>query len=342
MLAACANTPLVSYHTDFDPIAKLPTSNGGIKDDRARFREIFCAVLEDHGQELPDYTPCAEALTLVGAEPPATGKAVNLGQSRGNYLVALLPGLGWQCIQGWLDYDNYGPKHISLFGFDALHFDVDGLSGTSNNARQIRDYITGLGPEYAGRKLILMGYSKGAPDILDFVVNYPEMAQRIAAVVSVAGAVGGSPLANNYSQRQANLMTKIPGAKCDEGDGGGVESLLPEVRQQWLDENPLPEHIRYYSVVTFPDPGRISSGLKMSWHDLGEVDERNDGQVIFYDQVIPGSKLVAFINADHWAMAVPVARQRAFAAATFINKNEYPREAFLESLLRYLEEDLAE
>ncbi len=38
------------------------------------------------------------------------------------------------------------------------------------------------------------------------------------------------------------------------------------------------------------------------------IDGRNDSQVIFYDQVIPGSSLVGYINADHWAIAVPIAR----------------------------------
>jgi len=41
------------------------------------------------------------------------------------------------------------------------------------------------------------------------------------------------------------------------------------------------------------------------------VDARNDSQVIFYDQFIPGSTLVGYLNADHWALAVPVARSHS-------------------------------
>jgi len=84
----------------------------------------------------------------------------------------------------------------------------------------------------------------------------------------------------------------------------------------------------------------MSTGLKSSWKKLGETDIRNDSQVIFYDEVIPGSTVIALPNADHWAMAVPVSRAHSFAATTFVDENDYPREVFLEALMRYIEEDL--
>ena len=89
-------------------------------------------------------------------------------------------------------------------------------------------------------RLVLVGYSKGISDILDAVVAYPEIRSRVAAVVSVAGAVGGSPLANDAEQYQADLLRYFPGATCNLGDGGAVASLRPATRQQWLARNPLP------------------------------------------------------------------------------------------------------
>ena len=83
-------------------------------------------------------------------------------------------------------------------------------------------------------------------------------------------------------------------------------------------------------------------GLKPSWRKLGRLsDARNDSQLVFHDQIIPGSTLLAFANADHWAMAVPVARHHDFASATYASDNDYPREVMFEALLRYVEEDLA-
>ena len=69
---------------------------------------------------------------------------------------------------------------------------------------------------------MLIGYSKGAPDILEAVVTYPEIRSRVAAVVSAAGAVGGSALANDAEQYQADLLRHFPGATCGSGDGGAV------------------------------------------------------------------------------------------------------------------------
>jgi hypothetical protein len=63
--------------------------------------------------------------------------------------------------------------------------------------------------------------------------------------------------------------------------------------------------------------------------------------VLFYDQVIPRSSLVAYLNADHWAVAVPVARKHPTIRRFFVDKNDYPREALLESLARFLDEDLS-
>ena len=158
-------------------------------------------------------------------------------------------------------------------------------------------------------RIVLIGYSKGAPDVLDAIVRYPEIRPRIAAVVSAAGAVGGSPLANDAEQYQAELLQHFPGAACDAGDGGAVESLRPAIRRAWLAEHPLPKDVPTYSLVTFPKPERISSILERSYNKLARIDGRNDSQVIFYDQIIPGSSLVGFVNADHWALVVPIARQ---------------------------------
>ena len=136
-------------------------------------------------------------------------------------------------------------------------------------------------------------------------------------------------------------LTMIPGAECEKKDSKALETLSPANRDAWFAEHTLPEHIRYYSVVSFPDPDNISNGLQRFHRQLGELkDARNDSQVVFYDQVIPGSTILGFFNADHWAMSVPIARQHEVSQAIFADKNEFPREIALEAILRFIEEDL--
>lgn len=345
LMSACAGQPPAQptmEETEADVQAYI--SSEKVTDDRGRFREIFCAVLEDHGRDLPDYRPCEKALRTTGAELGATGEPVPLGRTASNYLVLMVPGLGWNCFAEWLDLTNSVPEHLAQFGYETRIVPVDGLSSTGNNAAMIHDYVAGLPAEDADRRLILIGYSKGTPDILTAIVEYPTLAERVDAVVSVAGAVGGSPLSENATQAKANMLTVVPGSQCEEedGDNDAVNSLRPDVRQAWLAGNPLPSNFKYYSAITFPEPDRISWALKNSYLLLGETDIRNDTQLVIFDQFVPGSKVFAVVNADHWAIAVPVARSHSIVGGTLVNRNDYPREAFMEALLRYVEADLAE
>ena len=69
-VVSCASS---SPDTETVPPLVLPPD---VEDQRGRFREIFCAVLEERGPTVPDYRSCDEALTRVGVEPDPTGKAV--------------------------------------------------------------------------------------------------------------------------------------------------------------------------------------------------------------------------------------------------------------------------
>lgn len=342
LVQSCTSRSLVKYSKDSPPIVLLPISHAGIVDGRARFREIFCAVLESRGETLPDYRPCAQAMTKIGLEPAGSGRDVYLGASKQNLVAMTVPGVGWECISDWLGPDDIGVEHVRSLGYDLTQVKVDSLSSSANNARQIRDEVMKMSTESQHLPVVLIGYSKGAPDILEAIVAYPELRERISAVMSISGAVGGSPLANGATQDQINLLQRFPGADCEASDGGAIDSLRPATRQAWLASNPLPDDIDYYSLVTFPEPERISSVLSPTYNRLSDVDPRNDGQLLFFDQLIPGSTLLGYLNADHWAVVIPIARTHSFVGATFADRNDYPREALLEALLRFIEENLAD
>lgn len=342
LLTACAHRPLNPWTAESPPLALVPVADAGVDDQRGRFREILCAVLESRGEEWPDYRSCEEALTRVGEEPPGPGKLVDLGPSQQEYLVLLVPGVGWECAAEWLTVEVPITELLVTFGYGTRILQVDGLSSSGHNAQQIRDGILALPDDLDELPILLLGYSKGTADILEAVVSFPEIRERIVAVLSLAGSVGGSPLANFAKQKDLNIMRFFPGAKCSEGDGGAIDSLRPATRRAWLAKNPLPEEIAYYSLVTYPHPDRISTVLSGMYRQLSQVDARNDSQMIYYDQIIPGSTLLGFLNADHWAVALPIQRSHRFVGATFVDRNDYPREAVIESVLRFVAEDLEE
>ena len=341
VLVACSSQPQVPFSYTLEPLSFEPGNTYNVTDGRARFREIFCAANEDHGESLPDYTPCEDALVRFDNEPEPTGIPVDLGPSSANLVGKMVPGLAYSCVKRWLNHDNSAPNHVATLGYETGFIQVEGIASSETNGDLIADYVSELGPEYNERPLILFGYSKGLPDIFAFLAQYPELTHRVAAVVSYAGAVWGSPLADEADEKQLRWLTMIPGAECEKKDSKALETLKPANRNAWFAEHTLPEHIRYYSVVSFPDPENISNGLQRFHRQLGELkDARNDSQVVFYDQVIPGSTILGFFNADHWAMSVPIARQHEVSQAIFADKNDFPREIALEAILRFIEEDL--
>ncbi len=290
---------------------------------------------------MPDYRDCGDALVELPGEAEASGKEVSLGVSDNPLTALLVPGIGWNCMSDFIAEQSTSAAHVWQFGYRFRLIGVGALASGAYNAAIIRDAVMAL-PEPAGDpRLVLIGYSKGASDVLEALVEYPEIQSRVAAVVSLAGSIGGSPLANTAKQSTANLLTLFPNADCDLGDEGAVESLKTSVRREWLATHKLPESIRYYSLVTFPGPDMISALLESSYNDLSLIDQRNDSQVIYYDQIVPGSTILGFLNGDHWSVAVPLNRTHPIIASTLVTRNDFPREVMLEAALRFIDEDLS-
>ena len=51
---ACSSQPQVPFSYTLEPLSFEPGNTYNVTDGRARFREIFCAANEDHGESLPD------------------------------------------------------------------------------------------------------------------------------------------------------------------------------------------------------------------------------------------------------------------------------------------------
>jgi hypothetical protein len=339
IVGACATAPTVPDTLETSPLVFLPAAGAGIDDQRGRFREILCAVDEAHGHEFAEYRPCDDILHRFSDEPPGTGEPVHLGPARSKLRVAVVAGLGAECFAGLVSAFAFALERLESFGYQSASITVDGLSSSTNNGRQIKDAVVAmdLAPE---ERLILVGYSKGAPDILEGLVAHPELALRVAAVVSIAGSINGTPLADDASPSMLTLLKYLPGSQCDEGDGGALDSLKPSTRREFATTHKLPGTVRYYSLVTFARREQISFGLRGTYDELAKIDPRNDSQMLFSDQIIASGALLGFVAADHWAVALPISKELPAMAATVVNRNEFPREIVLEAIIRHVEEQL--
>ena len=157
----------------------------------------------------------------------------------------------------------------------------------------------------------------------------------------VPALVNGTPIAEGLEDLYERTAGLLPYANCPVVDHGEVKSLTPAVRMGWLASHPLLADIAWFSVVAMPSPERVSAVLRPLHALLSKVDPRNDSQVIYYDAIIPGSTLLGFANADHWAIALPFESQAPVLAASLVDQNRFPRPQLLEAAVRIAEERLA-
>ncbi|HSO41894.1 MAG TPA: hypothetical protein VLR47_03480 [Rhodospirillales bacterium] len=228
---------------------------------------------------------------------------------------------------------------MKQLGYPIEELPVPGFGSTEYNGRLIAAHVLAMKLK-ADEKLVLIGYSKGATDILDALAGSPAAAQRVAAVISIAGAINGSPLIETAPKQLLVTLRQIPVEGCRIGDGEAVDSLQRDRRLRWFAEHRLPESVRFYSLAAFTERDGISLAMRPNYDRLSQVDPRNDGQLLYYDQIIPKSVLLGYANADHWAISMPINRIYPTLSKLFADRAAFPREVVLEAIIRYVEEDL--
>ncbi|MBC2712078.1 MAG: hypothetical protein HGJ94_14170 [Desulfosarcina sp.] len=214
---------------------------------------------------------------------------------------------------------------------------VSGRSSSDANAIYIAETIENLDLD-EDEKLVLVGHSKGVVDILHFLVNFPQASRRVAAVVSVAGAINGSPLVAKMDDIYADLARYFLPSRCNTGDDGALNSLQPAVSLSWLAANPLPESVQYFSLAAFTKRDNINTLLKTGYDLLWSYSPRNDGLLLITDQIIPGGTLLGYANADHLSIVLPLENKNLLISETIQAPQKFPRNVLLQALLAYVAE----
>jgi hypothetical protein len=344
-LAGCAMTPTEPAVTPNSQllapiVAELPAGGAPLTDGRAEFRQVFCAALAADPRASAGRN-CDRWLWRLSDEPelPEAPGASSLPADP-SVDVVLVPGAFGECYGSQARPFADGAKRLSERGYRLHWLVVGGRSGTEANAKQIAAALAQL--EFTpGRRIVLIGFSKGTNDILRFLVDFPEQARRIDAVISVASPILGTPTADLAAGTYDALLGKIPLDACAPGDGQVLESLRTGTRERWMAANALPTAIRYYSLAGFAGRERMASILVPAWHYLNWFDRRNDGQVIASKAAIPGATLLGYANADHWGIAMHNER----TSPHLVKRRDtvpFPVEVLLSALVAFVEQDLSE
>lgn len=346
MCTGCATAPRIAEYRE----ARTPTLTSAApdglptQDGRARFREVFCGLAQASGVAPSTDPDCTDLLWRFADEPAVSAR---------NPRVPLAPALitpsapaspsaarplRFVLVTGAFD-DCYGDDGLpfreaagalSTKGYDVQTVRLSGRSSATVDAETLESAIL---PMLAvdGPRLVLIGYSKGAVDVLEMLGAHPEVAPRIAAVVSVAGPVHGTPLATFARPLYDGLLAHAMAGRCDPGDGGVIDSLVPEVRRRWFETHTLPAEVRFYSLVALPRWEVMARALKASWRVLAGSSRLNDGQIRAQDALIPGSTLLGFVDADHWGIALRIERVLPHIAAR-TDSHPFPQRELLEAV----------
>lgn len=338
VLSGCVSMPTA------DELRRAPSPHlaagapQGIVEGRSGFRYLFCESLEEHPEDAESPVPCDFWLHRLDDEPPEAAPGQPAVQSR--LQVLLVTGAFSECFGE--DARPFGsaidPLRDRGYRIDTVV--VGGRSGTAHNAREIAEYLEQW-PVRPDVPLVLIGYSKGTSDILQFLVDFPDLAKQVSAVVSVAGSVGGSPLAETYDGLYEFLFSHLPSGDCPPGDGDVVHSLRRDVRHQWLKDNELPSQVQFYSIAAFATRERVARALVPSWETLLKHDRHNDGQLLVQDALIPGSTLLGYLDADHWAVALDIEDESPLLAHRKTDAH-FPHLALLQAILMQVTIDVAD
>lgn len=337
-LGGCAATP--EPKDDLAAPVQFRTLDGSppVLDGRPAFRRALCSTLRAEGVASPDDASCDRWLWRLADEPFAqSGPAVPPANPQ-RLDVLLVTGAFSECVGESSRPFSAGAARLRAAGANVRTIVVSGRSGTSHNARQIAE-TRAASPSDGERKVILIGYSKGGLDILRFLVDFPDLADRVDAVVGVATPLFGTPLAELAAPTYAALGERMPYDKCPPGDGEVIASLTPAVATQWLAANPLPAGIRFYSLAAFTTREHVGRALAPFWKHLGGTRERNDGQVVATDAVIPGSTLLGYANADHWGIAQTIEAEHSVLVAR-PDPSLFPLEQLFVTMMTFVANDL--
>jgi len=344
LLSACllgCSTQLLPYSLAVPAQTIRPIGTPDPIDGRRRFREIFCALLAQEPGFGSTAEECDAQLLRLSDEPPPAEAPAPLPAHDTRYRVLIVPGLFGECYADYVTPFQGASVRLAGLGYRVEPLMVSGRSSADHNADQIAAAVRAIDLA-AEDRLVLVGHSKGGVDILHFLVNHPELVDRVDAVVSVAGAINGSPIANWLAKHYERWLADLGFDACQPGDGGALESLRRPTRQRWLAAHPLPPEVPRFSVAGFTEAGNTAHLFRSYAKDLARIDPRNDGQLLFFDQVIPGATLLGYANADHFAVAIPFEESaNSLVSRAALGHAPYPRGVLLEAVLLYVAESNA-
>lgn len=284
-----------------------------------QFSDYFCSVLAQNHPDGEEMGACSQWLQTPGKSD------LRLGEISKDYRILVVPGIMNTCVADTPAYDIGRKVLTEKYGVTTELLSVPNDSSEAN-AKLIAQFIQDKMKDDQ-RKFIVVGYSKGTPDLQVALAEEPGVKENVAAFISTAGASGGSPVADSLPMQLDAYLSKVKQGKCQGNLAEGFKSLKKEVRQRFLSSYPHPE-VPTYSLAAVTTAETVPKTAAQTYRMLSAWDKYNDSQLLKLDQIIPESKYLGVVNSDHLNVALAMG-------------SKFPRAALLEAVVRFVEDDLA-
>jgi len=267
------------------------------------------------------------------------------------------------------------PAIVAKYGYKILRADTHPVRGCEANSEDILNTLNkGIGLD-ADRNLIaeadavppgdvvLMGYSKGAPDILEFLARYPEFKDRIKCIITWAGAIKGSFTADAIYEKIKNLPTKAiaekiqdflkmiapvvtvkaPLRRFEEYDmKNALLDLTTYTRKSFLEQHGKKIDETNIPLFSFSGSTSITEVPNFQMADtrnLNKYDANNDMQLT-QDQAKTGLPMdvhLSMLHAHHWDLSYD-SFPKAYRLGSPNLDHPFPKEAAITALFKFLAE----
>lgn len=293
------------------------------------FARVFCAVLShSRDKSRRSWGDCGKYLATVDTPQPLPAIA-----ARYHWLLA--PDFGDGCLKDVHAFSTSIAHLTEAHQVAVESFALAPFGSSEKNGASLARHVDEAWAGDKSRPFVIIGYGKGAADILEALRVLEEPKAEVAAIVTIAGLVGGTWVSEDIrtlmQPGQPWIAPDCPGNIQD-----GLHSLLREVRQGFLRENPPP--VPGYSVVAASSFDETSSLFRPSWKRLSVHAKEQDGQIVAWESVLPGAKYLGAARADHWGIGLPFEETERLPKG--LDRNHFPRDALLEALLRFVSADL--
>ena len=325
-----------SFHSNGEVLILKLGETG--KDLSASFSNQFCSLLQNENPDGGSWGPCTSYLNA----PPADAQTENVAQlddtALAKYRVLVIPGVLSSCQSNTEAFQD-GQKHLQSKHGMTVEFLQTANDTSTNNGAKIASYLRQKMSSGDSRKYIVVSYSKGSPDVQEALANDPQVRDAVAAHVTIAGAIGGSPIAETMPAIAERYAGMLKLGTCDGNVADAFKSLRQDVRKQFLQDHPDPL-VPSFSLAAVSDATTTSKMLLEAWKLLTAYDPRTDSQLLQSDALIPGGNFLGILHADHLAVALNYENVAEATIKSAADHNHYPRVALFEAAIRFAAENI--